>query len=102
VVEEVLAFLMERVEAARDVGVRPENIIIDPGIGFGKRRDDNLRLIRELGRFTATGYKVLLGASRKKFMGAICGESRPSELAGATIATTVLGVAAGVALFRVH
>jgi len=102
VVEEVLAFLLERAEAAKSSGVRPENIIIDPGIGFGKRKDDNLRLIKDLKRFVATGYKVLLGASRKRFMGAICGETRPAELLGATIATTVLGVSAGAAVFRVH
>ncbi|HYE37136.1 dihydropteroate synthase [Methylocaldum sp.] len=102
VVEEVLTFLVERAEAAKDSGIRPENIIIDPGIGFGKRKEDNLRLIADLRRFVATGYKVLLGASRKKFMGAICGETRPVELMGATIATTVLGVSAGVSMFRVH
>jgi dihydropteroate synthase len=102
VVEEVITFLAERAEAAKRAGVCPDNIIIDPGIGFGKRKDDNLRLIKDLGRFVATGYKVLLGASRKRFMGTICGESSPLELVGATIATTVLGVAAGVSVFRVH
>lgn len=102
VVEEVLSFLVERAEAARTAGVALENIIVDPGIGFGKRKDDNLRLIKELPRFVATGYKVLLGASRKRFMGTICGETRPLELVGATIATTVLGVSAGVTMFRVH
>jgi dihydropteroate synthase len=102
VVEQVLVFLTERAEAAMKEGVAAENIVIDPGIGFGKRKDDNLRLIKELSRFVATGYKVLLGTSRKRFMGAICGESHPPELVGATIATTVLGVSAGVTLFRVH
>ncbi|WP_317963378.1 dihydropteroate synthase [Methylocaldum szegediense] len=102
VVEEVLKFLVERAEVAKAAGVASENIIIDPGIGFGKRKEHNLRLIRELSRFVATGYKVLLGASRKRFMGAICGETRPMELVGATIATTVLGVSAGVTMFRVH
>jgi dihydropteroate synthase len=102
VVEEVLSFLVERADAARNAGVAPEKIIIDPGIGFGKRKDDNLRLIKELHRFVATGYKVLLGASRKRFMGTICGETQPLELVGATIATTVIGVAAGVTMFRVH
>ncbi len=102
VVEEVLRFLLERADAAKNAGVAPEKIIIDPGIGFGKRKDDNLRLIKELHRFVATGYKVLLGASRKRFMGTICGETRPLELVGATIATTVIGVVAGVTMFRVH
>lgn len=102
VVEEVLAFLMERAAAAKCAGVAAKNIVIDPGIGFGKRKDDNLRLIHNLSQFVATGYKVLLGASRKRFMGAICGETCPTELVGATIATTVLGVSAGVKMFRVH
>ena len=102
VVDEVLAFLEARIAAAERSGIRPERIVIDPGIGFGKRRQDNLRLLAELERFVATGYPVLLGASRKRFMGTICGETRPTELLGARIATTALGVAKGVKIFRVH
>lgn len=102
VVEEVLEFLEARALLAREAGIPGENIIIDPGIGFGKFKQDNLRLMAELGRFVETGYTVLLGTSRKRFMGAICGEARPAELLGATVATTAWGVAKGVRIFRVH
>ncbi|NJD07917.1 MAG: dihydropteroate synthase [Methylococcaceae bacterium] len=102
VLDEVLEFLLERSRQAQAAGVAPERLILDPGIGFGKRRDDNLKLMAGLDRFTATGYRVLLGASRKRFMGAVCGETRPQQLVAATVATTALGVMAGVDLFRVH
>jgi dihydropteroate synthase len=107
VVPEVLEFLADRVEAAARMGIALENIAIDPGIGFGKTRDHNMALMASLDRFVATGRPVLLGTSRKRFMGAVCAlpGGRPAaaeELVGATCATTVLGVQAGVQMFRVH
>ena len=102
VVAEIRSFLLERAEAAEDAGIRRENLVIDPGIGFGKSKRDNLDIINNLGRFTATGYKVLLGTSRKRFMGSICDISSHSELVGATCATTTMGVLAGVHILRVH
>lgn len=102
VVQEVLSFLLSRVEAAIAAGVDKNNIIIDPGIGFGKTRQHNLDLIANLAAFVETGLPVLLGASRKRFMGSICKETVFKELVGATCATTVLGAQAGVKIFRVH
>ncbi|MBM4228907.1 MAG: dihydropteroate synthase [Gammaproteobacteria bacterium] len=102
VVGEVLAYLQVRAAAARAVGIPAHRILIDPGIGFGKTRVHNLALLRALPRFVATGYPVLLGTSRKRFMGAICRETVFSELVGATCGTTALGVTAGVKVFRVH
>lgn len=102
VVEEIRAFLLARAKAAQDAGVEAERIVIDPGIGFGKTRQDNLALIAGLGRFTDSGYPVLLGASRKRFMGAICEVEHYRELVGATCATTAMGALAGVSIFRVH
>lgn len=102
VVDEVLAFLQQRIAAALTAGIKKQRIAIDPGIGFGKRKLDNLDLLANLQRFVATGYPVLLGASRKRFMGSICTVSEPSELATATAVTTALGVIAGVKMFRVH
>jgi len=102
VVTEVRDFLVERVEAARAAGLARDNILIDPGIGFGKRRQDNLDLLNGLGEFVALGYPLLLGASRKRFMGSLRAESEPAALVGATCATTALGVQAGVRMFRVH
>ncbi len=103
VVQEVYDFLSERAKSAMAAGVSKENILVDPGIGFGKTRDHNLKLLAHLNRFVKDlGYPVLLGASRKRFMGALCDEADPGELLGATISTTSLGVLSGVKVFRVH
>ncbi len=102
VVAEVLDFLLQRVEIAQSQGISPENLILDPGIGFGKRKIDNLKLLAHLERFVAAGFPVLLGTSRKRFMGSILEISDPKELVSATVATTTLGVLAGVKIFRVH
>lgn len=102
VVSEVRDALLARACAAEAAGIPRAAIAIDPGIGFGKNREHNLRLLAALGVFAATGYAVLLGTSRKRFMGAICSEIEPRELLGATCATTALGVAQGVRIFRVH
>ena len=102
VTREVSDYLLARAEAAIVAGVPRERIVLDPGIGFGKTRAHNLTLLRDLPAFVALGYPVLLGTSRKRFMGAICRETVPQELVGATCATTALGVMAGVRAFRVH
>lgn len=102
VVAEVGGYLHQRIESARAAGVLDENIIVDPGIGFGKRREHNLSLLANLEKIVGLGYPVLLGCSRKRFMGAICEEQQPRELLGATVATTALGIMKGVRLFRVH
>ncbi|MDP6152280.1 MAG: dihydropteroate synthase [Phycisphaeraceae bacterium] len=121
VVAEIEAFLVQRAQAAQAAGVARDRIMIDPGIGFGKTKPHNLALLHALGRFVATGYPVLLGASRKRFMGAICNPRpgsrvlprddgltdptttiKPCELVGATCATTVMGVLSGISMFRVH
>lgn len=102
VVAEVKSLLKQQVAAALDAGLKPELIAIDPGIGFGKRKQDNLDLLANLDQLVAIGYPVLLGTSRKRFMGSICNVSEPSELVTATAVTTALGVMAGVTMFRVH
>ena len=102
VVSEVLSSLQKRVDAALAAGVAKQQIAIDPGIGFGKRRQDNLDLLANLDQFVATGYPVLLGTSRKRFMGGLCAVTEPAELVSATAATTALGVQQGVQMFRVH
>ncbi|TXL06361.1 dihydropteroate synthase, partial [Methylococcaceae bacterium CS1] len=102
VVAEVLNSLQERVDVALAAGIDKNQIAIDPGIGFGKRRQDNLDLLANLDRFVATGYPVLLGTSRKRFMGSLCAVTEPAELVSATAATTALGVQQGVQMFRVH
>ncbi len=102
VVTEVREFLLQRAEVARRAGIPRESIVLDPGIGFGKRKIDNLRLMAHLEDFVSTGFPLLLGASRKRFMGAILQVREPTELVAATVATTTLGVMAGVKIFRVH
>ncbi|MBN2887214.1 MAG: dihydropteroate synthase [Chromatiaceae bacterium] len=102
VVSEVRDHLGERAEAARTAGLTAEQIWLDPGIGFGKSKEHNLSLLAALDRLVNLGYPVLLGASRKRFLGMICGLDTPSELAPATCATTTLGVMAGARVFRVH
>jgi dihydropteroate synthase len=102
VVEEIRLFLLERAGVAINAGIKKENIIIDPGIGFGKTKEHNLQLMANLQRFVDTGFPVLLGASRKRFMGSICAGATADQLIGATCATTALAVAAGVKIIRVH
>jgi dihydropteroate synthase len=102
VVTEVAVFLEERAQAAEKAGVSKANVILDPGIGFGKTREHNLSLLARLDSFTRLGHPILLGASRKRFMGSICNIEAPAELVPATCATTALGVMAGVEIFRVH
>ena len=102
IIKEVSGFLQERCEKAQSYGVPKENLIIDPGIGFGKTRAHNLTLMARLEDFTAMGYPVLLGTSRKRFMGEICAATDPKDLLGAACASTALGVQAGVSIFRVH
>lgn len=106
VVEEVVRFLDTRAVAAQEAGVSPSQIVLDPGIGFGKTRKHNLSLLAALPQLVGRGFPVLLGTSRKRFMGSICTYGgqvpSPDELVDATCATTALGVAAGVNLFRVH
>ena len=101
VVAEVTAFLEERLVWATGRGVREEQIMIDPGIGFGKTVEHNLLLIKHLDRLVALGRPVVLGSSRKRFLGAILGVEPGERMAG-TAATTALGAAAGAAVFRVH
>jgi dihydropteroate synthase len=99
---EVASFLAERAQVAMAAGVEKSSIILDPGIGFGKLKEHNLALLANLDRLVALGYPVLLGASRKRFMGSICKVESPEALMPATCATTALGVMAGIAIFRVH
>jgi dihydropteroate synthase len=103
VVAEVGDFLVDRAGRAEAAGVRRDRIAIDPGIGFGKTFQHNLELLRHLQTLVATGYPVLLGASRKAFLGRILGGSVPAaERDAATGATVALAIEQGVAAVRVH
>lgn len=102
VCSEVNSYLLDRAESAMRAGVNKGNIILDPGLGFGKLLPHNLALMAGLDSLVSLGYEVLLGASRKRFLGEITGEDDPKNRVAGTCATTVLGVNAGVKIFRVH
>lgn len=103
VVAEVAAFLVERAEAAMAAGVARERIWLDPGVGFGKHMlRHNLPLMAGLDRIVALGFPVLLGASRKSFIGALSGGAAADQRLGGSIAAALAGASAGVAAVRVH
>lgn len=102
VVREVRDFLAQRADHANAAGVDAENVVLDPGIGFGKTPGHNLALLRHLGAIVDLGFPVLVGASRKKFIGSITGAEEAKERVFGTVATTVLGYERGATLFRVH
>jgi len=101
VVDDVMAFLTERVQAAIDAGVDEERIWVDPGIGFGKTVEHNLELLRRLGELRDLGRPLVVGTSRKSFIGRIDG-SAVDDRAGGTIASSVLAAAEGADVLRVH
>jgi dihydropteroate synthase len=101
VVGEVRAFLAEGVAAATTAGVDADRILIDPGIGFGKTLEHNLQLLAGLAELTTIGPPVLVGTSRKSFLGRMTGRGVDERLPG-TIATNVLALERGVRVFRVH
>ena len=101
VVDDVKAFLEQRMAAAVDAGVSEERIILDPGIGFGKTVNHNLELISRLDEIAALGKPVLLGTSRKRFIGAVTGADTADRLPG-SLASAVLGLERGATIFRVH
>jgi dihydropteroate synthase len=101
VVEDVASFLEDRARYAMAFGVPREGIIIDPGIGFGKTTDHNLTLLRETPRFLALGYGVLVGPSRKRFIGELTGRTAKERMAG-TIGAVAVCAASGANIVRVH
>jgi dihydropteroate synthase len=101
VVAEVGAFLAARVEFALAAGIKRERIIVDPGIGFGKTIEHNLELLRRLGELRALELPILIGTSRKSFIGAITGREVDQRLAG-SLATCVMAYERGASVFRVH
>jgi dihydropteroate synthase len=102
VVKEVLGFLKKRAKAAQKAGIEKEKIFIDPGIGFGKQLEHNIELLQNLKIFVKSGYRVLLGTSRKKFIGTITGKDEPKERIFGTAATVAIAAFAGVSIVRVH
>lgn len=99
--EDVLNDLKESIRLGLDAGVRPEHIITDPGIGFGKTLEDNLLVMKHLERLKELGYPILLGTSRKSMIGLTLSLPVEERVEG-TVATTVFGVVKGCSFVRVH
>lgn len=101
-VKDILEYFEERLEAAEGAGIDREKIIIDPGIGFGKGCGDNLKILRNLEAFRIFGRPLLVGHSRKAFIGRILGLEDPADRLEGTLALTALCALKGASLVRVH
>ena len=102
VIQEIKEFFVERVQFAKQSGIDQENIILDPGIGFGKRLRDNLMIIKELRRFKELGHGILMGTSMKSFIGKLAGSSELEERVEGTLASLALSLWNGADIVRVH
>ena len=102
IVEEVYQYFEERIKSAQSVGIKPENIILDVGIGFGKRFEDNLKLLYYHARFKELGYPLLLGVSRKSFIGKILGDRSAEGRLFGSLAAAAWGALSGVDIIRAH
>lgn len=102
VIKEVRAFFQERFNVMTQKGVRPEAIVFDPGIGFGKLLEHNLTLLKKIDQLEVEQRPILLGVSRKSFIGAILGEQAIEDRAWPTVAITAAATEKGVQLHRVH
>jgi dihydropteroate synthase len=102
VVTEVRTFLDDRIEAAVSAGIGRDQLSVDPGIGFGKRLEHNVELLRAVGSFRDLGAAVLAGVSRKRFLGELSGVDDPVERLEGTLAAVVWCAAQGVDVVRVH
>jgi dihydropteroate synthase len=99
---EIRAFFASRLETARSCGLDAESVVLDPGLGFGKRLEDNLALIDGLGAFAPLGRPILVGASRKAFIGRILDAPSADDRLEGSIAAAVMAVARGAHILRVH
>jgi dihydropteroate synthase len=102
VIDQVLGELGERVDAARGAGVAADAIVLDPGIGFSKRSEHSLAVLGALDQLAAWGYPVLVGTSRKRFIGELTGASVPADRVHGTTGANVAALDRGARLFRVH
>jgi dihydropteroate synthase len=102
VVKEVYNYFKEKAGAAQKAGIKAENIILDVGIGFGKRLEDNLKLLFYHSRFKELGYPLLLGVSRKSFIGKLLGDRPPEGRLYGSLAAAAWGALSGADIIRVH
>tara|TARA_Y100000996_G_C22492685_1_gene630895 strand:+ start:345 stop:1139 length:795 start_codon:yes stop_codon:yes gene_type:complete len=100
VIDNICSFFDERISIAKDYGIADKNIILDPGIGFGKSIDDNFSIVKNIDKFKRIGYKVLIGLSRKSFLS--YKEDAPKDRLSATITMNTLSILNGADIIRVH
>lgn len=102
VIKEICEYFEKTVDYAVTKGVKREQIILDPGIGFGKRLEDNLEILKRINEFKRFGLPLLLGTSRKSFIGFVTGEKNPEKRVAGSLASIVRGILSGVKIVRVH
>jgi len=102
VLGEITDYFQQRIDFALSHGIKKEKIILDPGIGFGKRLEDNIAIIKNLKIFNEFELPILIGVSRKSFLGLLSGEKIPEKRGAETIAANILAVINGAAIIRVH
>ncbi|MDP8204530.1 MAG: dihydropteroate synthase [Candidatus Tenebribacter mawsonii] len=101
VIEEILSFFKERINFCEKNGIKKERLVIDPGIGFGKRHEDNLTILKKISEFRCLGVPIMLGASRKSFIGRIYDSEASERLAG-SLASTALAFQQDIEIIRIH
>ncbi|MHB1362031.1 MAG: dihydropteroate synthase [Thermoleophilia bacterium] len=102
VVNDIKKFFGERIDYAVSQGIQRQSLVLDPGIGFGKTLEHNLEIIRRLGEFLELGLPLMIGASRKRFIGMVTGEEDTEDRLPGTLAATVMAFVNGAGVFRVH
>lgn len=102
VTQDVMGELQHRINAALAVGIKPENIMIDPGFGFAKNAQQNLKLLQEFHLLTSLGYPILSALSRKRFIGEVLGESNAQNRVVGSVAAHLLSIQQGACMVRVH
>jgi dihydropteroate synthase len=102
IMAELRRFFYEKLALAESCGLREDQLLIDPGLDFAKQRDDNLRILREVGALQVFGRPILLPVSRKTVIGDVLGIEDPVQRDAGTLACVAAGMAGGVQVFRVH
>lgn len=102
VIRELKQYFHSRIDFALAKGIKKEKIIIDPGIGFGKRLEDNIEIIKKLEAFTEFDLPIMIGTSRKSFLGSLGGETIPGEREAETVTANIISILNGASIIRVH
>ncbi len=102
VILDIYDFFEKKIELIRSVGIKHNNIILDPGIGFGKNLKHNITLLRNISVFHSLGFPIMLGTSRKRFIKALSGVNDSKERLGGTVSSSLIAIMQGVQILRVH